>query len=153
MENIDKDMFLVIKQGNTQEFLQRVQGGYNVHKCRWSGFQLIHIAASCGQTDICEILLEHGADINARTVRGWHTPLHLALANGYSQTATFLLHKGCQRWKRNKYHETAYEYGIRRGYRQICEEFQRIVERMELVESIDKHRHHTGAKSASDNKV
>ena len=56
----DKDPFLYIANGQTIEFLRAMEAGCNVRKFRWSGFQLIHRAAATGQTDMVEILLQHG---------------------------------------------------------------------------------------------
>jgi hypothetical protein len=65
-------------------------GGMN--KTRWSGWSLLHRAAESGQTEICEVLLkEYGADVNVRSTRGWHTPLHLSLANGFLETSLLLV--------------------------------------------------------------
>jgi ankyrin repeat protein len=65
-------------------------GGIN--KTRWSGWTLLHRAAESGQTEVCEVLLkDYGADVNARSTRGWHTPLHLSLANGFLETSLLLV--------------------------------------------------------------
>ena len=139
-EKIDKDVYSFIRDGMTKDFREVIDGGYNVHKYRWSGFQLLHRAAACGQTDMCEILLDQGADVNARTVRGWYTPFHLALANGWTDTAMFLIQRGADRWKHSKSKEDPYEYAAKRGFRKVAEDFRSLVERIDMQESVEKHR-------------
>jgi ankyrin repeat protein len=58
---------------------------------RWTGWSLLHRAAETGQTDICQILIEQGANVNSKTIRGWFSPLHLALSAGYIETAKLLV--------------------------------------------------------------
>ncbi|PVH97350.1 ankyrin, partial [Periconia macrospinosa] len=44
------------------------------------GTDALHVAARIGQLDTMRVLMEHGADVNMTTFRGW-TPLHWAAAN------------------------------------------------------------------------
>lgn len=44
----------------------------------------LHCAAYMGHVDTMDLLLQHGADINARD-RNQYTPLHVAAASGMSQ--------------------------------------------------------------------
>ena len=46
-------------------------------------------AASKGQTDIVQALLDQGADVNAKTDGGW-TALRMALGEGHSSTVQLL---------------------------------------------------------------
>jgi ankyrin repeat protein len=92
----------------------------NINQTRWSGWTPLHRAAELGYTDVIELLLENGAKIgeslmfphnmtcpasvsllynsplllDAVTTWGWHTPLHLALGNGFLSTAWFLVENG-----------------------------------------------------------
>lgn len=51
---------------------------------------LLLFAASRGHADAVELLLAHGADVNAKTVEGW-TPLHRATAGHHRKVAKLLL--------------------------------------------------------------
>ena len=113
--NTISDPFLVICRGNIEEVLHMLNSTekLNINKIRhWSGFSMLHRAAQLGNTDICEILIKFGADVNMRSVRGWYTPLHLALANGYIETAIFLMNAGAKPWTKSKYKEDPFTYGM-----------------------------------------
>jgi ankyrin repeat protein len=50
-------------------------------------------AASKGNEDVVQLLLERGADINAEDHRGW-TALHAAAVNGHVDVVRLLLERG-----------------------------------------------------------
>ena len=43
------------------------------------------------RSEIAQILLENGADVNVKEPKGWQTPLHLASMNGFGETTRTLL--------------------------------------------------------------
>jgi ankyrin repeat protein len=57
------------------------------------GDQPIHHAARNGDTEIVRLLIEHGADVNAKNPRG-HTVLYCAGGHGHLDTLELLLNKG-----------------------------------------------------------
>ena len=83
-----------------------------MNKYRWSGITLIHPAAENGHTDLCEILIKYGADLNCRSTFGWLTPLHLSLGNGYEDTALLLAENNADIWWKNKIGEDASTYAV-----------------------------------------
>jgi ankyrin repeat protein len=54
---------------------------------------LLLVAAAAGRTDNVRLLLDKGADVNARTDNG-QTPLMVAAKSGKKDTVKFLLEKG-----------------------------------------------------------
>ncbi|KAL3489230.1 ankyrin repeat-containing domain protein [Aspergillus germanicus] len=55
----------------------------------WDGDYPLHVAARHGNAQMCEILLEHGADLATRGYNDF-TPLHLAAAQDYSSATEVL---------------------------------------------------------------
>jgi len=130
---VEHDVFNVCKQGNL-EVLERMitKEGLNVNLTRWSGFTLLHRAATEGQTDVCDLLISAGARVNQRSVWGWYTPLHLALANGYEETATFLIEKGASVGAKSKNKEDCCDYAHRRGFKELAASFRLRLARLEM---------------------
>lgn len=50
----------------------------------------LHLAASNGHIQVCDILLKHKAFVNSKNKNG-ETPLHLAAQNGYSRVCVLLI--------------------------------------------------------------
>ena len=115
---IAHDPFKVVSDGDLEtliKLLDNAEDPVNVNKIRWSGFSLLHRACSQGHTDLVQVLVENGAKINQRSIWGWHTPLHLALSNGWEETSRYLVSAGADIHAVNKEKETACEYAIKRG--------------------------------------
>lgn len=142
MNDDTDELFRLVRQGDVsklQEILESSEG-LNVNSTRWSGFTLLHRAAGLGMTDICIILVRNGADVKLRSTRGWHTPLHLALANGYVETAMVLVELGANPWTKNKNKEDPFEYGGKRGFRKISEEFRLKIMKLEMNKNLKRHQ-------------
>ena len=68
---------------------------------RESGFTPLHIATSKRNLDMCQMLLEHKADVHARDNRG-NTPLHLALYDDELEISRILLEYNAEVNSRNE---------------------------------------------------
>lgn len=120
-----EDPFMVIRNGNLDHARELISSGLiNVRQTRWSGFTLLHRAAEIGHTALCELLIDAGIDVNTRSARGWLSPLHVALGNGYTETAERLIARGASPWLRNKAKQDPFEYGAQKGFKKICDEFR-----------------------------
>jgi len=132
--HIVHDPFKVVADGDLRTLCKMLEdpiAPLNVNKARWSGFSLLHRAAVQGCTDICQVLIENGARINERTVWGWHTPLHLALANGWDETAKYLIIAGADIHAVNKDKENMCAFAEKRGYKLLAREFDSIAQKLE----------------------
>ena len=66
-----------------------------------SSFTPLHIAVKEGYLDICQMLLEHKADVRAHDNEG-NTPLHLALSGGHVEISRILLEYNAEVDSRNE---------------------------------------------------
>jgi hypothetical protein len=140
---IQHDPFKVVSDGdlaNLCKLLEDPENPVSVNKTRWSGFTLLHRAASQGFTDICQVLLEYGARINQRTIWGWHTALHLALANGWEETAKFLISAGANIHELNKDKEDMCDFAIKRGYKTMGQEFRATAQKLESARRMKERK-------------
>lgn len=58
-----------------------------------SGMTPFHLACASGSLELCELFLEHRADIRARTVEE-KSPLHLAVLHGHNDIVQRLIKEG-----------------------------------------------------------
>ena len=135
-----EDPFIAIRSGNIEHMQELIRSGsIDIKHTRWSGFTLLHRAAEIGHSDLCELLVDAGLDINTRTARGWFTPLHIALGNGYTDLAERLIHRGANPWLHNKQRQDPFEYGARKGYKKLCEEFRVKVVKAFMEKDLQRH--------------
>lgn len=135
-----EDPFLLLRQGKIERLKELIESGQvDINQTRWSGFSLLHRAAEIGCTEICVYLVNKGVNVNLRSAKGWYTPLHIALGNGYFDTGMALVDLGGDPYKRNKYRETPFEFGGKRGFKAACDEFRLNVSKKEVTKTALKY--------------
>ena len=60
----------------------------------WRDWTVLHRAANTGQTDVAELLIANGADVDATTADFLHTPLAMAVRRGHKAMAELLISSG-----------------------------------------------------------
>src|SRR5437879_5581913 len=84
------------------------------------GDQPIHHAARNGDTEIVRLLIEHGADVNAKNTRR-HTVLYCAGGHGHLDTLQLLLNEGADRAAQDALMEFLAQYPDDARYTPITE--------------------------------
>lgn len=87
-------------------------------------------AAAGRHPPVCEILVEAGADVNARQEGGW-TPLHAAARSGHAETVELLLSRGADPSLTNDDDESAALTAERSGYPDLAARIQEAREERE----------------------
>jgi hypothetical protein len=85
------------------------------------GRTALHYVCLYGNVKAALVLVQHGADVNARTAAG-QSPLHTACCNGRLKLATFLLASGAVRDARDGVGWTALHCAARWGHADIVQE-------------------------------
>ena len=98
---------------------------------------LIHDAAIQGQFHVAKILLQNGADVNAKN--NYHrTPLHLAVFHGHSKIAKLLLQNGALVNAKCKAGETPLHFAAYKGYSEVVEILLEFGASRDLKDDIDR---------------
>jgi ankyrin repeat protein len=72
-----------------------IDRGADVNRTDYSGYSPLHFAAKHGSLRLCQLFVEHKADVNARCENTENfTPLALAVQHGYTGVAIWLLDNG-----------------------------------------------------------
>jgi uncharacterized protein len=82
--------------------------------------QPLHSAAATSQLECARLLVEHGADVNARQ-SGGYTPLHEAAGNGDLELARLLLDAGADRNARKDDGQTPADLARERGHDDVLD--------------------------------
>jgi ankyrin repeat protein len=87
-----RDAALACRINDVRKYLQ--DGAVNVNGKGCWGWTALHYACCRGHRNIAGLLLDHGADIDARSYDDNETPLIIACGNGHAATAKLLLDRG-----------------------------------------------------------
>ena len=74
--NISDKLFNLIENGSIleiEDFLNILPDEQKISKIsyrKWSGYGVLHKAASLGKTDLCKLFIEHGIKIDELSTRG-----------------------------------------------------------------------------------
>lgn len=80
----------------------------------------IHAAAAGGNREILAMLIDRGADINARQHGGW-TPLHSSAQSGDAETVKLLLSRGAEVDAQAENGQTALDLAMTKGFQSIVD--------------------------------
>ena len=86
-------IFLFFQVGCTKKSPEEETGYVQVNIGNLDNNTLLHIAISQGQLDAIKLLIEKGADVNAKNKNG-STPLRLAEIEGFSEIAEYIRQHG-----------------------------------------------------------
>jgi hypothetical protein len=90
-------------------------GGHPAYK---QGEMPLHLAAERGYKDIAEVLLDNGAEINAKNLLG-RTPLHIAARYGQKAVLELLLVRGADASAKDNDGNTPLDAALMTGYQDV----------------------------------
>merc|ERR1739840_84169 len=91
---MSRNMNEAVMSGNMQEVQMRINMGEDVNQMVFPRYTTpLHDATTCGRIQIAKVLIERGADVNAKDYKGC-TPLRLAKRYGQDDIESMLNKKG-----------------------------------------------------------
>ncbi|KAI8501925.1 hypothetical protein Bbelb_203370 [Branchiostoma belcheri] len=110
-EEMDLDTFYrAVEEGDVQTVRRGLDAGVDIRVKRWwgeSNWTSLHVASRYGQTEVAALLIEHGADLEAREERD-QTSLHVASRYGRTEVAVLLIEHGADLEAKDKYANVAW---------------------------------------------
>ena len=79
-----------------------------------------HWASRSGHLEVSRVLVDHGANVNARQ-RNHFTPLHLSAEYGHLEIVKLLLERGADVHALNSYGQMPYQASLAFGHREIAD--------------------------------
>ncbi len=77
-----QDLLTAVEHADRESVAELLRDGVNVNAASGDGLTALHLAAMGGDVAIARMLLDAGADVEAGTRIGRHTPVHVAARNG-----------------------------------------------------------------------
>jgi hypothetical protein len=108
-----------VNRGDLAGVQAELDKGANVNAKMWRRTPL-HSATAGGHTEIAELLIDNGADVNANEDYGW-TPLHLAAKYGHREVAELLIAKAADMNAKKKDGWTPLHLAALYGHTEIVE--------------------------------
>jgi len=90
--------------------------GVDVNLMTWAGATPMHRAAEENRAEVVQFLASRGAKIDARTTKGWFTPLHVACRRGSQEVGIALLELGADWEATDKYGKKPIDWAIQGGH-------------------------------------
>ncbi|XP_011693692.1 PREDICTED: ankyrin repeat domain-containing protein 39 [Wasmannia auropunctata] len=90
----ERGIWTAALEGDVDRVNKLLRKGVFVDQPDSAGYTALHYATRGGHIRVCEILLEHGAQVNACTRGMRATPLHRAAGTGHAEVVELLLRHG-----------------------------------------------------------
>jgi ankyrin repeat protein len=119
------------EEGNidvVKSLLERVAGNNGRNESDRTSFILdmtpLHKASQYGHPEVAQVLIDHGANLNARDQNHW-TPIHYSAEHVHVGLVKLLLERGADVHAMNDEGGTPYHVSLQRGNREIADYLQR----------------------------
>ena len=104
------DIWTAAGTGNIGAVKKHLDAGVDVNASNFAGWTPLHRAAIKGHTQIIQLLIANGADVNAKHDAFGTTPLHYAAEEGHKKIAELLITKGANVNLLDRFKKTPLDY-------------------------------------------
>ena len=87
-------LWAAVRNGDAKKAKELIDKGTNVNAKNEMGVTALWIAATKRKLDVIEVLLSAGADVNARDLIWYQTPLSQAVGEGQAEMTAALIRRG-----------------------------------------------------------
>ena len=108
----EHDFFAAMNFGRINEMKRLLAEGVDVDTKSKFGITPIYQAAFFGKTEVVQLLLLNGANVNIKDTRKGWTPLHCAIAEGHSKIIELLVDNGADLNANNKIGRTPLDFAL-----------------------------------------
>lgn len=115
----ERSLFRAVYSGDCVQIKSLLEGNRLIANCEGSGrSRPLHISAARGDIAACQLLIAHGADLNATNSLGF-TPLFTAAANGMGDCVQWLQGQGADIRKISKKGQSARDVARSFGHPEV----------------------------------
>ena len=115
------NLYEAAESGDIEAVKQHLADGTDIElKCTGCGSTALGHAAKHGHNEIAELLIENGADVSAKSLKGL-TPLHHAASEGHKEIAELLIAGGADVNAKTKSGTTPLHLAAWKGHKVIAE--------------------------------
>ncbi|CAI2182425.1 16297_t:CDS:2 [Funneliformis geosporum] len=115
------------------------KGGSVVNEIDSTGYAPLHYAARKGYLEICRILIDHGANVNAITPEMLSTPLHRASAYNHFKVVSLLLSSGAKHTLQDSDGKTCLHRAFENGSKDVILILKKLNDFKSLLNIKDKN--------------
>jgi ankyrin repeat protein len=108
-----------VMRGDIEQTRTWIARGENVNAANEYGQRPLGLAVRCGNLELVELLLAHGADVNAKCEADSSTPLHMAAEQGWKSIAKLLIAHGAELEGEDKLGRTPAERALKADQRKM----------------------------------
>jgi hypothetical protein len=117
----NEELFDAVRAGDTQRVRKLLAKGAEVNAIIKGKGTALHWAALTGRSDVVELLIRSGANLNANDDKYGATPLHLAAYKGNKGAVQTLLNAGADPYAKDKDGDTPLDNALAGGHRDVAD--------------------------------
>ncbi|KAJ3654746.1 hypothetical protein Zmor_013914 [Zophobas morio] len=134
----ERGLWFAAQYGDMERSLHLLETGFRVDQRDAAGYTALHYAARNGHLNICKLLLDRGACVDAATAQGKATSLHRAATVGKLDVVKLLIERRANCLVKDSDGKTALHRAAANKHVDVCEYLMKI--EPSLKDEVDNHK-------------